>query len=464
MVDSKGREFSYGQAWSIVKKIAAGLMNRQGIVARNTIMVECNQNAEFLFINFACELIGAIFIPVEAEASVERKSLICKETKSVLWLYNCEPLEFITSIEQKSTLLWNEENMPVMFPDRHVITQILYTTGTTGKSKGIALTNMANMALAENIKYGVNMKEDNVELIPLPISHSHGLRCCYANLLNGSTIVLTDGLLRIKDIFRMFDQYSISAMDLSPGAVELLLKLSKGKFWEYGRRLDYIQIGTASLSEELKEKLINELDGVRLYNFYGSTESGRSCVFEFSKNLGMKNCIGRATKNAEIMFADEEGNAMQATREKPGLLASKGPMNMQCYWGNPELTKQVLREGYVFTNDLGYIDSNGYIFVLGRNDDVINCNGIKIAPEEIEDVAKEYEGVLDAACVPRKDVIAGQVPKLFIQVVKQEQFLLGEFAKYLGNRLDGNKVPKEIVFAEKIPRTFNGKIQRNKLM
>lgn len=466
--DASAAKYTYREAWLTTQYIAEKLQKEAGIQKEDKVMVECCQDTAFLLVDFACQLIGAVFVPIENTASYDRKKSIYQETEANLWISHGEVLDFVKTITfdqllPESTATLHTANKPLVFPSKEDMAEILYTTGTTGKSKGIMIANGANIALAENIKYGVNMAPHSVEFIPIPISHSHGLRCCYANLLNGGSIVLIDGLMNTRKVFQLIEDYGVTAMDISPSAAQFLIKVSKGKFWDYGKKMDYIQIGTAALPEQLKEQLIRELPGVHLYNFYGSTESGRSCVLDFSRNQGKKNCIGRATRNSEIIFTTEDRRPMEATEENPGLLASRGSMNMLGYWKNEELTLEIMKDNYIFTNDLGYMDAEGYIYVLGRKDDVINYNGIKIAPEEIEAVAIRYPGIKDAACVPMPDKIAGQAPRLFISTDVYD-FDLRVYIDYLTKHLDGNKLPKKVDIIPEIPRTGNGKIKRKDLI
>ncbi len=464
VADHKGNTFSYREAWTSVRRAAAFFAKQPGLSAGDRVMVECCQDCAYLLSDLACELAGLVFVPIEDSASSERIRAIWEETEARLFITHrvgrggLDTLSFATLFSGGA--LWDGP----AFPDAADTAEILYTTGTTGKSKGIVITNGANVALAENIRFGVEMAPHSVELIPVPISHSHGLRCCYANLLNGGSIVLSDGLLNLKLVFSLMDRYSVTAMDLSPSAAQLLIRISKGAFWERGKSLDYIQLGTAALPEGLKEQMVRELPGVRLYNFYGSTESGRSCVLDFHRESGRKNCIGKPTKNAEIVFTDEERRMIRATPEQPGLLACRGKMNMSCYWKNPDLTRAILRDGFVFTNDLGYIDGEGYVYVLGRKDDVINYNGIKIAPEEIEEVAVRHPDVADAACVPSPDRLAGQVPVLYISIRDGAVFDMRDYLGFLQAHLDGNKIPKRVQILDRIPRTENGKLRRKELM
>ncbi|SCY04745.1 long-chain acyl-CoA synthetase [Lachnospiraceae bacterium XBB2008] len=464
--DDKGNKFTYVDAWHKVKEIAFTMSNNFGIGEDDCVVVECNQQVSFLLIDLACELVGGVFVPIEKDTSCDRKDEIVDETDAKIFVYYTEKTDFPGCVSYDELLEETSDNLedPVLFPSGERIAEILYSTGTTGKSKGIVISNSANVALAENIRYGVNMRNGNVEFLPVPISHSHGLRCFYANVLNGGAVVLSDGLMRVKQALDLIKEYHVTAMDLSPNAVMLLIKLGRDAFWECAKTLDYIQIGTAVLPESLKEELLEKLPGVHLYNFYGSTESGRSCVLDFSMEKDKKNCIGLPTKNSEIIFADSEGKAFMADSEHLGTLATKGTMNMLCYWRNPELSGLVMRNGYVYSSDLGYKDEDGYVYVLGRKDDVIICNGINISPDEIEAVAVQYDGITDAACVPVSDELKGQAPKLFIVLKNAEGFDKKLFVEFLSFHLELNKMPKYIVTIDKIPRTANGKIQRKRLM
>lgn len=466
-VDVNG-EYTYKDAWNMACNVAK-VLKRKGIKKNDCIMVECSQDVWFLVIDFACNIIGALFVPLEKKASADRIKDIYEDTKAVLFVYEneveseCAKISFEELRTEVSADDIINESIEVVFPDEEEVAEILYTTGTTGKSKGIVITHKNNIALAENIAYGTEMKQGNVELIPLPISHSHGIRCCYANIFRGGCVVLTDGIGKIVYIYNLIKQYNITAIDASPAAMTFLMKLSKGKFSEFNSQFDYIQIGTAMLSEDLKTILKEQFPDVRLYNFYGSTESGRSCVLNFNSADDKKYCIGKPTKNARFIVTDQDRNIIESSESNTGLLACAGAMNMKEYLNQPELTKNVYNdEGYIFTADEAYIDERGYVYVLGRMDDVINFKGIKIAPGEIEDVAANYKGIKECACVPLADKTSGQVPKLF--VVPASSYNKDELVEYLKEHIDSNKMPKVIAEIDEIPKTYNGKIKRKELI
>lgn len=463
IIDSNDN-YTYGMFWEKIL-CASKYLKHMGINSNDCILVECTQDFSFLVCDFACNLLGAIFVPLEYQISDSNLFFIEKETNAKLIIsssiYNteCKRIDFLEVLKENNQY----NDYEISFPSAESTAEILYTTGTTGKSKGVEITHKNNIALAENICFGTEMKQGNVELIPLPISHSHGLRCCYANFYQKGTVILTKGVVKVKKIFNLIETYTVTAMDLSPSAAQVLLRFSSGKLSQYDAQLDYIQIGTAMLSEELKEQLCELFPSVRLYNFYGSTESGRSCVLDFNSD-NRKYCIGRPTKHAHFIVTDNERNEIISSAENPGLLACSGSMNMKGYWKQPELTAETMKNGYIYTNDEGYIDGQGFVYVFGRNDDVINFMGIKIAPEEIEEIVRKYPEVKDCACVPLPDSTAGQVPKLFLVVKNKDEFDINKFMDYLKICIDKNKLPKQLEFIDMIPRTKNGKILRRKLV
>ena len=471
------RTWTYGEVAKAARQTAAGLV-KKGLQKGDRVLVKCMQDAPYLITDFACVMSGMVFVPLEKEASLDRALDIEGETEASLYVgeeisgLSCPQVSFkelcgMACADGKTGENAAEENpfasCMAYCEDPDETAQILYTTGTTGKSKGIEITHANNIALAENVSEGTQMKQGNVEFIPLPISHSHGLRCCYANFLKGGTVVLTDGMRGVKAIYDLIRNYNVNAMDISPTAANVMLRLFKKVTGELNERLDYIQIGTAALPEHLKEALCAAFPDVRLYNFYGSTESGRSCVLNFNSSEDRKFCVGRPTKNARFIVTDDARVPFESSPERTGLLACAGAMNMKRYWKQPELTQSIMKDGYIFTNDEAYIDGNGYVYVLGRKDDVINYMGIKIAPEEIEEVAAAHPGVEDCACVPKADKTAGQVPLLFVKAKDPAGFDRKAFTDYLSSRIDSNKLPRQIELIDEIPRTANGKLQRKKL-
>ena len=435
-----------------------------GIEKNDKVTVEACQSIDYLTLELAVQLIGAVFVPFENNCANE-KAISFRERVNSKFIVSKKEYEGLNySYNRLNELAVNvEPYKDYVFPAKDDVSEILFSTGTTGKEKGIVLTHKNDIALASNVIHGVEMEEDNVEMIPSPLNHSHGLRRYYANMVKGATVIILGSVMNIKKFFRNLDEYKVNSMDMVPTALSVVLKLSKNRLGDYKDRIRYIQLGAAPLIKEDKEKICALLPDSRLYNFYGSTESGCIVIYNFNKENAKDNCIGKAAVNAEIIVVDENRNVIESSKEKTGLLACKGDMNMSGYWEDKEETEKVLADGIIYTNDEVYFDDDGDIILLGRKGDVINSAGNKIAPEEIENAARKIEGIKDAACIGIYDKTRGSVPKLFVVMDKGYQFDKSLIRKSLGEMLEPYKVPAVIEEINEIPRTFNGKILRREL-
>lgn len=458
------KSLSYSQAW----KATCGFASYLKTIASpgSYAVMECNQRCEFVVAMLALQLAGIVAVPVERNASQSRISEICAETGAAAFIgskkHDCvSNLPYINLDQACAFEAGGGETFDL--PSADDVAEILFSTGTTGKSKGIVITHQNNVAIAQNIFFGCEAKKDNVEIIPVPLSHSHGLRTAYSNLGAGNAFVCCDGVLALKVMFNLIDQYKVTAMDLVPSMLSIIFKLSKDRLGQYADQLDYVELGSAPLPEEDKEHLCKLLPKTRLYNFYGSTESGRTCVLNFAEMKDKKNCIGRPAINAKFIFVDDNQNEINSSADNMGLLASSGSMNMKCYFKEPELTKETMKNGFIYTKDLGYIGDDGLVYLLGRKDDVINFGGIKISPEEIEQEVMKNPIVKDCALIAKQDQISGQIPKLYIQLEDNSEYVAKEFKAFLAQALDANKQPQEIEIIDEIPRTYNGKIKRKEL-
>ncbi len=465
LADDQGK-VTYKEYVELIKKYA-GYFRDSGIAKNDKVVVEACQTIEYLAIQLALQLIGGIFVPVEHNCALEKISSFAEraEAKAVI---TCKTSEYGTKFQytydQLKTILASEQyNITIEMPAIMDICEILFSTGTTGKEKGIVITHKNNIALAENVIYGVEMERDNVEMIPSPMNHSHGLRRYYANMYMGATVILLGSVMNVRQFFANMDNYNVNSIDLVPTALAVILKLSKDKLSEYKDTLRYMQFGAAPMMEADQKKICELLPNTRLYNFYGSTESGCICIYNFNRSDDKKHCIGKPAHNAQIMMVDEEHHLVDSSKETTGFLSSFGDMNMLGYWKDPEETEKVLIDGVVYSNDVAYFDEDGDIILLGRKGDVINVGGNKVSPEEIENAAKKMDGIADCGVIGVEDQYKGNVPKIFVQMETGHEFNPIKIREYLAKNLEPYKVPVYIEQIEKIPRSYNGKLLRKEL-
>ncbi len=458
VIDAKNT-YSYSEYYSEIKKVAA-FLNNKGIKKGDMVIVQTQQNVAYMVAIHAVHLIGAIAVPLEKTVKGERVAEI-RDTVEAKCFIAAKEFEEITTYLYKDIAECQEEYEPDVLPKAEDSSTILFTTGTTGKSKGILMSHYADVAVAGNVKFGTQMREDNVEIIPMPLNHSFSLRRYYANMVNGSTVIFMDGVIFVSRFFDAIENHGACAAAMAPSALAVIVKLSGDKLADYRDKIDYMQFGGSYMPDSDKDKVRELLPNARLYNFYGSTEAGCSSIIDFNVNRDNPRNIGKPTVNSDIKFVDENGNFVTPTEDKPARLITGGGMIMNEYYKEPELTAETLIDGYIYSNDYGYYDENGDIIMIGRMDDIIISGGQKISPTEIEDICDKYQGVSECAVIGVDDAVMGQIPKLF--VVPNESYDEAELVKFLSERLENFQIPKIIRKIDAIPKTYNGKPLKREL-
>lgn len=465
IADYNGATYSYSEYWELINAVASFFFSK-GLDKKDCVVIESIQSGLFTGIALGIQLAGGVFVPAEKSVPEDRLHEIISETKAKFYVSINNRLSIENEILLSEVIEYVESDQWQItdwsLPEKSNLAEILFTTGTTGKSKGIMINHQGNLALAENISYGVQMKKNNIELIPVPINHSYGLRSFYASMFNGSSLVLLDGFANPRDFFIAIDKYNVTSIALVPAIINMMLRISKDYIKKYSEQLDYIQSGSAALSEDAKDRLCKLLPKSRLYNFYGSTESGRCCILNYNEERDKIGCIGKPAYNASFEIIGNDAEIILSSKDNIGRLACKGKMSMLGYWNAPSETKEVMVNEYILTNDLCYIE-DGYIYYVGRKGDVINVGGNKVSPMEIEEVANSFSDIQESVCIPIKDELLGQAPKLYVVLNDGIDFDKLRLIDYLSESLEEFKIPKGIEVIQKIPRMYNGKIDRKSL-
>jgi acyl-CoA synthetase (AMP-forming)/AMP-acid ligase II len=213
-------------------------------------------------------------------------------------------------------------------------------------------------------------------------------------------------------------------------------------------KIDFIETGAAAISQGDMKSLCELLPNSRLYNTYASTETGIICTYNFNDGRCVAGCLGKPMKHSQVFITEN------------GHIACKGDTLMTGYLGDTQRTSEILKDGVVYTSDIGILDDEGMLHLLGREDDVINVGGFKVAPTEVEDIALSYPIVKDCICISVEHKITGSALKLLVVVKEGELLDKRALAQYLKSKLELYKVPLLYEKVENIKRTFNGKIDR----
>ncbi len=437
----------------------ASYLKQNGLEKEDRVVFQGVQNSAFTVICLGTLLAGGVSVPVEKNILRQNLDGIVRDTKAVFVFTRDDLPDF--SLKGILGLCEGVSRVELPLPQPDDMSDIIFTTGTTGTSEGVVHTHGSQYAAIENALGFIKMPADNTEMIVPVLSHVYGLRRFYSNMVNGSTVVILEDLLPISRFFDMLEKHYVTSMTMNPSLLVMILKTTGRRIAGYADQLKYMVFSSAPLKKDCLIETIKLLPRTKIYNLYGSTEAGSTSGLDNVPHLDKEGCIGKPNCRSEYFLIDGDNFVTGTGPECTGFLAIKGPMVMKEYWGKPEKTEKVLKDGLYITQDVMYRDEEGFYYFMGRASDIISVGGFKVAPDEVEDAARKYAGINDCACVGKSDPLAGEVPVLFI--VPHESHNEAEFIKHLKNNLENYKLPRQTIMVDEIPRTFNGKILRRKL-
>ncbi len=445
---------------------AAARFKDMGVGHGDRIILAASSSPSFTYGYFGTHAIGAVAISIDPLTPASRLRFIIEQVdpKGVFTVKEYNEGGFsVSNINELDSLEYGSIDVGV--PDPRDVSDVLFTTGTTGKPKGVVLTHGNILSAARNINTFIGNKDDDVEIVPLPLSHSFGLGRLRCAMLAGGTIVLVDGFTFPGRIFRAMEQFRATGFAFVPAGLAVLLRLTGDEIGKYAEQLRYIEIGSAPMPQEHKEWLMRLLPKTRICMHYGLTEASRSTFIEFHESREKLNSIGKPSPSVEVRVSDE--NDRELPPNQTGRIMVKGKMVMKGYWKDDELTESALREGWLCTGDVGYRDDDGFLYLAGREGDMINVGGLKVSPVEVEEVLSCHVKVENCACIgiPDPGGITGEAVKAYLvsKNPSSQKPTGDELIEFLKGKLEPYKIPVAFEWVESIPQTSSGKIQRDVL-
>ncbi len=476
----KTQKVSYGELCHLIYGMASIMADRYQIGKGDFVAIAAVSKPEYVAGWLAIQYLGAVSIPLDKSARADAVIEICDYAKPKLLLIDGRalpdevPAASLKGLYADAMALEgdgdtypdsDEGNLIYDPPEDGCLSEILFTTGTTGKPKGGMLSIGNIYASTHNTWRGVGMVEDDIVLLPLPLNHSVGMRVLRTTLYIGATVILQNGFTFAKELENNIETYHCTGLVSVPASLEVVYRQMQDQFSKIIGKLRYLEIGAGSLSYDMKKKLLDLIPDTQVINTWGSTETGGVIFLHLSEHPEKLTSLGIPINGIDFKTVDENGQEVNAVDvDTAGRMALRGPMCMMGYYEMPETTAETLVDGWLLTNDLVYRDNDGFIYMLGRADDIINVGGEKVSPIEVENVASEYENVRECACigVDDPDGILGRVPVLFV-VPESGQFAEEEMRRYLAEHLEKYKLPQHYLVVSEIPRNRMQKLDRKAL-
>ncbi len=510
-IDFLGREWTYGDLGQEVARVAAGLQelglkkgDRFGLCLPNTpysvilyyavlraggVVVQLNplysdSEVEFLITNSGAEMVavpdleqlhGKVAAAWGAKDSAMRRIVLCPMADVLpFWKsVGLRTLKRSALARKRSNIAYTDyrdlaAHQPTLSPvsqDPHDVAVLQYTGGTTGQPKGAMLTHASLAANSAQMLLHIGEERDQQErtLGVLPLFHVFALTC----VLNFGVEIAAELVLlprfEMDEVLKTIKRKPPTMVFGVPTIYNALGALPDDKVPDLSLVRTSIS-GGAPLPLEVR-KQYEARTGSPVSEGYGLTEA--SPIITSNPLLGRTpvkdNSAGPAFPHTVVEIRDPETGAMMPQGEK-GEICARGPQIMKGYWNRPGATEETFIDGALRTGDIGYLDEDGYLFIVDRIKDLILCSGYNVYPRAIEDAAYEHPAIKEAVAIGVPDDYRGEAPKLFVALHEGEELEAAQLHEFLKMRLNPIEMPDSYEFRDELPKTLVGKLEKKQLV
>ncbi len=463
---------SYGELQEQIRKYrdffyASGIRPGEnvGLFARNSV--------EFVYCYMAIASLGAVVVPINFQLTVREVAFIVKDAV-MSHLITMEQLAIDAELNQQG---YKQALIQFVIPDFKLKLKqqtflpapalavdfdedqtcvIIYTSGTTGNPKGAVLTHKNLVSDAAAFREMLPVTANDNVLCVLPMYHCFSWTCAVLNaMLCGAAITILESFAP-KETIAAIEDYKVTVVYGVPPMYNYFARIGESKNFA---NVKYFISGGASLPEKVAQQFANKY-GKKIIEGYGLSEA--SPVVTLNPTTKPKYCsIGKALPGQDVRVVDSAGQTLP-----PGVvgeIAVRGSIVMKGYFNLPDESAQALKDGWLYTGDLAYQDSEGYFFIVDRLKDLIISNGENIYPREIEELLYAYPGIVEASVIGVADELRGQVARAYIVLAEGERFNKKIVREYLQANIAAYKIPRDFCVVDELPKNQTGKILKRVL-
>lgn len=490
-VFSANKWYTYGFINKQANRLSHFLL-KSGVIKGDRVGFLMENSLEYIITYYAILKTGAITVAINTEnveSDIEYvlkdcgiEELITDKKRLVKTIALFEQKRVIKHLliwgDRKSVKLKKTGNMMsflpkafTSFPDRNPAVNIadsnnasiVYTSGTTSSPLGATLSHFNIAANTSSIIQYLHLTKNDRIMVVLPFFYIYGKSLLNTHFCVGGSAVIDNRFLYPNVVLKTMLEQKATGFAGVPSTFGILLNCSNVRNLNF-KHLRYITQAGGAMAPAIQKEVAKVFSPAQLYIMYGATEASARLSYLDPEDLPRKwGSIGKAIPGVELFVADKDGNRLQPGKE--GELVAQGENIMSGYWNRPQETKKVLRNGLYFTGDIGVMDKECFLYVVGRIKNMIKVGGNRVSSKEIEHALYEHDSIAEAAVIGVKDDIMGEEIKAFVVLKKgtkgaEQTKILKDFLK---RRLAPYKVPKYIEYLNSLPKNKSGKIQKRKL-
>ena len=487
----KEKEYSYEELTECAKNLAFHLVNT-GIEKGDRIAIYMNNSWQSIVSIYGITLAGGVFLVINPQTKANKLNYILKDSgskivissgnlHSELSLAIKELNEINELILTEGEVLTNDSafeftnfeeiissseivNLPKIIPND--LAALIYTSGSTGFPKGVMMTHQSMVFTSWSLIEYLRLTENERIMLVLPLAFDYGLYQLIMAITIGGTLIIEHSFNFPPTIFRQIEKLKPTIFPGVPSIYAMMIATHK----KTGLTFDCIEKITntaAALPEEFIADLKKIFPNALIFKMYGLTECKRVCYLEPELNDEKPNSVGKAIPGTEVFLLSPEGNRVGPG--ETGILHVRGPHVMAGYWNNEELSNKMLKPGLIpgervlCAHDLFKMDEDGFLYFLGRNDDIIKTRGEKVSPVEVENIIYKIAGIKEVVVLGFPDVILGESIVAFITTHDQITIQEREIQQECMAQLEPFMVPQKIILLSEMPKSSNGKFDKSEL-
>lgn len=479
----RGRETTWREIDSLSNRFAQGI-KELGIRKGDRVAALLTNSPEFLVTYLALLKSGVVFVPLNFQSTgshieyvvnhSESKILLCDDpfiplVKKVLPQLKYLP-QVITVGEMapsggmlsfQDVLRQGQDKEPLVSLTGKDIAIFLYTAGTTGDPKGVVHTHFNCSFVARHWARVFHLGPGKSILLVLPLFHAYGIHClALPALISGARLIVSEKY-QTQWTLEAIQKYKVTAGALVPAMGTMIIQHEDFSKYDLSS-LEVLVIGGAIVPYELLKQWREKFPKLELINGYGQTESCPCATGLWDMDILTKpGSVGKPWDVVKLKIVDDQGQELPP--RKVGEIVYKVASIMKEYYKDPKLTAETVQDGWLYSGDLGYVDEDGYVYIVDRKKDIIIRGGENISSMEVEEVLHKHPAVLEASAIPAPHPVLGETV-MAVAVRKPGQALSQqELIQFCEGHLEHFKVPTRVEFMDELPRNPAGKVLKREL-
>jgi acyl-CoA synthetase (AMP-forming)/AMP-acid ligase II len=486
------RELSYRDLSARVKALANVFLDlglnkgdRVAILQHN-----CPQLVESLY---ACFEAGFVAVPMNARLHPREVSYIVEHSNSSAIVFGHEFKETITiasgtanppekrhliclsnpsrgMLDYERLILEARDKQSRVEPALEDVAWLFYTSGTTGKPKGAMLTHRNLVAMIISFLADIyHATEDDVALHAAPLTHGSGLYSLPLTARGATNIILDSQTFDIPRLLKSIQEKKVSLLPfLTPTMIKMILISPQSHEYDLSSLKAIVYGGSVMYEEDLDAALA--LFGPKLVQIYGQAESPMTISYLSKEKHVERQSTAKATRllsaglartDVEVKVVDEENS--EAPAYEMGEIVVRGDVVMKGYWNDSKSTAETLKDGWLHTGDIGYLDERDFVYIMDRRKDMVKSGGANIYPREVEEVILQHPAVQEVTVIGVPDPVWGESVKAIVVLNPNKQASEEEIIDFCKDYLASYKKPKSVEFVDSLPKSAYGKVLKREL-